>query len=419
MIRVVRVAVVLAAVVTAFLVAGLSDLLVFVALIFLFVALHELGHFATAKWSHMKVTEYFIGFGPRLWSFRWGETDYGIKPIPAGAYVKIIGMTSLEEVDPADEPRTYRQQPFHRRILVAVAGSATHYVIAFVLAWVAVVSFGVPSTSAVRVDGFVKWPGHAKTAAQTAGLRSGDRILAVDGHKVTTPTTLSADIQAAGGRPVTVAFERDGRHLTTTVSPKAGRTSGGLETLGAGNGGKQEWLVGVTTQAVTVLTGEGPVRAVGTSVIDVGRVTSATVVGLGHVFSANGLDSFFTQVTNPKRAQQAASQPQSANRVMSLVGAARVATQAEQQGMLYLIEILIALNIVFALLNMLPMLPLDGGHVVIALYERIRTRRGRPYYRADASKLLPVAYAFMAALLVFVGSAVFLDIAHPAANPFH
>ena len=95
----------------------------------------------------MKVTEYFVGFGPRLWSVRRGETDYGIKAIPAGGYVKIPGMTNLEEIDPADEARTYRQPPFHKRIIVACAGSFMHFVMAFLLAWGALLFFGTPTTS--------------------------------------------------------------------------------------------------------------------------------------------------------------------------------------------------------------------------------------------------------------------------------
>ena len=329
-------------------------------------------------------------------------------------------MSNLDEVDPADEPRTYRQQPFHRRIIVASAGSAMHYVIAFVLAWIAVVSFGVPTATGTEVSGFVRWPGHVQTAAQAAGLKTGDRIVAVDGHEVTSPTALTSDIQRSGGKPVTLTVDRNGRRFTTTAVPQAGHlTSSTREVLGPSPSGHTRWLLGVGIQTVTVLTGEGPVRALGTAAIDVGRVTSETVSGLGRVFSASGLGSLFNQVTSSQAAQHAAAHPQSSDRVMSLIGAARLATQAERQGMLYLIEILIALNVVFALLNMLPMLPLDGGHVVIALYERIRTRRGGPYYQADAAKLLPVAYAFMAVLLVIVGSAIFLDIAHPAANPFH
>src|SRR5207302_1755928 len=112
---------------------GVTKTLAVIIAIVVMIMLHELGHFATAKWADMKVTEYFLGFGPRLWSVRKGETEYGIKAIPAGGYVKIIGMSNLEDVDPADEPRTYRQQPFWRRLSVAVAGSTMHFIIALLL----------------------------------------------------------------------------------------------------------------------------------------------------------------------------------------------------------------------------------------------------------------------------------------------
>src|SRR5258708_7710335 len=112
---------------------NVSTVLIVVGIIVM-IMVHEFGHFLTAKWSGMKVTEYFLGFGPRLWSFRKGETDYGVKGVPAGGYVRIIGMNNLEEVDPADESRTYRQQPFWQRIVVVSAGSFMHFVMAFMLA---------------------------------------------------------------------------------------------------------------------------------------------------------------------------------------------------------------------------------------------------------------------------------------------
>ncbi len=118
----------------------------------------------------MKVTEYFLGFGPRLWSIRRGETEYGIKAIPAGGYVKILGMTNAEEVDPADEPRTYRQQPFHNRLLVAVAGSAMHGVMAFVLFWGLFVFVGAPQGNAVAIAGSPRW----RTASIPASRRGSD-----------------------------------------------------------------------------------------------------------------------------------------------------------------------------------------------------------------------------------------------------
>ncbi len=116
----------------------------------------------------MKVTEYFLGFGPRLWSIRRGETEYGIKAIPAGGYVKILGMTSAEEVDPADEARTYRQRPFHNRLIVAVAGSAMHGVMAFVLLWGLFVFIGAPNNNAVAISGFAPFA-HNVDPARAAG----------------------------------------------------------------------------------------------------------------------------------------------------------------------------------------------------------------------------------------------------------
>jgi membrane-associated protease RseP (regulator of RpoE activity) len=412
---IVRLVAVVATIVAVLLIAGLGDLLVFLVALILIVIVHELGHFVTAKWSHMKVTEYFIGFGPRLWSVRHGETVYGIKPILAGAYVKIPGMTNMEEVDPADEPRTYRQQPFHRRVIVASAGSFMHYVMAFLLAWVAVVAFGVAHGTRIEVTGFVKWAGRTETAAQLAGMKAGDTIVSVDGTAISSATQLEDTIQRSGGRPVSIVVTRAGTQRTLTVQPVIGhKTKTTKEVIGTGT----SWLIGIQTEAATRLTPEGAFRGLGTAAIQVGRVTQETVIGLGHVFSPGGLRSLFDQVTNPQAAKQAAANPATSNRVESVVGAARLATQAEQAGVYYFLYILIALNVVIGLINMLPMLPLDGGHVAIAVYERIRTRRGRPSYHADAAKLLPVAYAFMAVLLVIVGSAVFLDIAHPVANPF-
>ncbi len=408
----------LAAIVAVFLVAGLGPLLVFIAALVVCIVLHELGHYLTAKWSHMKVTEFFIGFGPRLWSVRKGETAYGIKPILAGAYVKIPGMTNLEQVDPYDESRTYRQQPFHRRVLVASAGSIMHFAIALVLGIVLAIAIGVPTSTQVSVAGFTRWAGHHETAAQLAGMKAGDTILSVDGKRVTTTTQLSKDIQVAEGRPIAVVVERDGHRSTLVTHPQAGYTVGTREVLGTRPGKATSWLIGIETNTAEVFTPKNPWDAVAWAGDDVGSVTRLTVLGIGHVFSPGGLSSLYHQVTNTKAAEKAAANPAQSNRLLTIIGAARLATQAEQKGAFYFIWLLIALNIALGLLNMLPMLPLDGGHVVIALYERVRTRRGRPYYQADAAKLMPVAYVFIAVMVVFMGSLLFLDIAHPIANPF-
>lgn len=400
-----------------FVLAGLTSLLFFIAAIIAIVMVHELGHFATAKWSHMKVTEYFVGFGPRLWSFKRGDTVYGVKPILAGGYVKIPGMTSLEEVDPIDEPHTYRQQPFYKRIIVTSAGSFMHYVMAFLLAWIAVVSFGVPSSSSVQVLSLEKWSGVTQTPAQAAGLRPGDIINSINGKSFSNPAKLHDVLTTSVGKAVRLGIERNGVSSSVTVVPVDGRKIHiGSTTLAPATDKSPQGFIGISEGSV--MSSEGPLRALGTAGIDIGRETTGTISGLAKVFSLSGLSSLFHQVASPAAARKAAANPASSDRVMSLVGAARLATQAENAGMLYFIEILIALNIVFALMNMLPMLPLDGGHVAIAVYEWIRTKKGAPYYRADVNKLMPVVYAFITFLGVIVLAAVFLDITHPIGNIF-
>ena len=110
---------------------GLTILVVLAIVVMIMV--HEFGHYLMAKASKMKVTEYFLGFGPRIWSFKRGETEYGIKAIPAGGYVKIVGMTNLEPIDEQDEPRAYRNSTYPRRLAVSLAGSATHFIMAYLI----------------------------------------------------------------------------------------------------------------------------------------------------------------------------------------------------------------------------------------------------------------------------------------------
>jgi membrane-associated protease RseP (regulator of RpoE activity) len=405
----VRLVVGVAVVVALFLLAGLWPLLVVITAVIVMVMVHELGHFLAAKWGRMKVTEYFVGFGPRIWSIRRGETEYGIKAIPAGGYVKIPGMSTLEEIDPADEDRTYRRQPFHKRIVVGCAGSFMHFVMAFLLAFGALLYFGAPTSAVtVQIGGLVHWPGHVQNAAQQGGLEVGDKVVAVNGHRVTTVRQFEGPIQHSATRPVRLTVERHGRLRHLTVVPVRGHTTATGDAPGPGK--DQRGIIGVTLDAQTVLAPEGVFPALGTAGKQVGSETAAIVRAVPH-----GFGSLFTDAFSTKAADQSAA---NGTRPESIVGAVRTATQAEQQGVLDLIWILIALNVAFGLLNMLPMLPLDGGHVAIAVYERIRTRRGRPYYQADVQKLLPVVYAFVAVLGVVVLTALYLDVAHPVANPF-
>ena len=211
------------AVITAlFVLLGWGDILLFIAILIAIVMLHELGHFVTAKRAGMKVTEYFVGFGPRLWSVRRGETEYGVKAIPAGGYVRIIGFTSTEEVAEEDEPRAYRNQPFHQRIIVASAGSAMHLLIAFVLALVLVLGFGVASNN-YKVNSVEHWSGVAQTPAQLAGLKSGDTVVSINGKAFANANSMEHIIGNSVGKTLTLGVERDGHLIHVRVTPESGK----------------------------------------------------------------------------------------------------------------------------------------------------------------------------------------------------
>ncbi|HEX8771166.1 MAG TPA: site-2 protease family protein, partial [Acidimicrobiales bacterium] len=131
---------------------GSVPIVAFIMAVVLIVMIHELGHFITAKRAGMKVTEYFLGFGPRLWSVRRGETEYGIKAIPLGGYVKILGMSNMEkDIDPADETRTFREGSYPARMIVLLAGVLSHFVIAFLLLMLVWTVVGVPNVDKATV----------------------------------------------------------------------------------------------------------------------------------------------------------------------------------------------------------------------------------------------------------------------------
>jgi membrane-associated protease RseP (regulator of RpoE activity) len=387
-----------------------TDLLIVIVAIIAMVMLHELGHFATAKWSGMKVTEYFLGFGPRLWSIRRGETEYGIKALPLGGYVKIIGMSNLEEVPPEDESRTYRQKPFRNRLMVALAGSTVHFILAVVIFFAVVVGFGVQQPGTVQVEGLTVWQGPA-SPAMSAGLQPGDVIVSINGKAIHNVDQVSDVTKVSQGRPLTVVVDHDGKDRTVTIVPVNGHDvkEDGVPAVATN---KDAGLIGVelTYPSVSV----APLTAAGQSFTNLWDLMTDSVSVVWHRFSPAGLGNLLNQVTNSKVAEQAA---QNNSRPESIYGAVRTATQGAQAGWQYFLYIFVELNVFIGMLNLLPMLPLDGGHVVIAVYERIRSRRGRPYH-ADVAKLTPVAYTFILLLGFIVLSSFYLDIAHPIPNPF-
>jgi RIP metalloprotease RseP len=205
----------LALVVTAVVALGVAfgwALLAIIGALVVSIILHELGHFLVAKRAGMKVTEFFLGFGPRLWSFRRGETEYGLKLIPAGAYVRILGMSNVEDVDPAEEARTYRSKSYPRRLSVVLAGPFANFLVAFVLMAATFVIWGQTSPESWEVGRVV-----AGSAAAQAGLQPGDRLVSVDGTPIGDWASLGEVIAGDGGATATVVYERDGAEQAAQV----------------------------------------------------------------------------------------------------------------------------------------------------------------------------------------------------------
>jgi membrane-associated protease RseP (regulator of RpoE activity) len=374
---------------------GVATVVVIVALIMM-IFLHELGHYVTAKWAGMKVTEFFIGFGPRIWSFHRGETEYGLKAIPAGAYVRIIGMSNLEEIDPADEERTYRAKPYWRRLSVAVAGSTMHFILAFALIITIFAGVGLPNSHSSHwsVASIVK-----PSAAYSAGIRPDDTILSVDGKRFSEFHKMSDYLREHPGDKVALVVQRGSRtfEATTTLARENPSTGEHVGFLGVGPTYPTER--------------KGPVSAVVEGGKQFGTLAKATVSGLVHIFSPKGVSHYVDTIVSPD-ADTKAGVPD-AGRPTSIVGIVQVGSELAHDGWVNVLYLLFGVNVFIGLFNLLPMLPFDGGHVAIATYEKVRSMISGRRYQADVAKLLPFTYVVVAVLALLFVTSIYMDIAHP------
>jgi membrane-associated protease RseP (regulator of RpoE activity) len=371
------------------------------------VMLHEAAHFAAAKWSGMKATEFFFGFGPRLWSVRKGETEYGIKAIPFGGYVKIIGMSNLErDIDPADEPRTYRQASYPKRMLVALAGVATHFTMAFVLLVLLLSAVGVPNYDKPSLTvGNLSRLDTGASPALDAGFKTGDRIVSVGGRPVTSWEQVPPIIRVSPNQPLDFVVDRKGTRLNLTATPTA------LE----GEGGATRGFIGIGPKP-TIET-MNPIAASGRAATDIWELSTGSLKALGSFFAPSSLRDYAGQLTNANNKDEAAAGGD--ERFVSVVGVARIAGQAAESGIFNVVYLLVLLNIFIGVFNLVPLLPLDGGHVAIGTYERLRSRlkEGKRYH-ADVGKMMPVAAAVIVILVLIGVTSVYLDIVNPVANPY-
>jgi RIP metalloprotease RseP len=444
---------------------------------------HELGHFLVAKRNGMKVTEFFLGVGPRIWSFRRGETEYGLKIVPVAAYVKIIGMSNLEEVAPEDEARSYRAQSYWKRMPVVLAGPAVNIVVGIVLLFVVYLSFGMvqPSTTVDAVS-----PG---SGAAAAGLLPGDDVISIDGIAVDDFDELRSVVEGKGGSEVDMLIVRDGSEMVVPATVGWGVSEDVAKALDLARGDRITQVGDIETsswsEVVTALAqAQGQVRLVvdtglgeGAMVVDapitlpedgsIGllglRPTSSTVVHKGllesggqvfgdigqmvsntgevarRLFSPSGIAEYASKVANggdderpvviveplhpigvteggaaPEGFTTGSSSDIDEDRPSSILGIVDAMTQmGERAGWAGVLAGLAMVNIILGLLNLIPLLPFDGGHIAVATYEAVRGRIAHRPYRVDMAKLLPVTYAVLAFFLLFGLSAMYLDVVDP------
>ena len=429
----------------------LLGVVLFVGAILVSIGLHELGHMIPAKRFGGKVTQYFIGFGPTVWSRQVGETEYGLKAIPLGGYVKIVGMlppgaaelgevtydaegqqvtrvrksntglfTQLisdaraaewELVQPGDEDRLFYKLPPWKKIVVMAGGPSVNILIAFALFWGIYATYGnvvdieaeagppVIDTVSECVIPFTE-EGRACTEADPlapayeAGLRPGDVVTSFNGTPVTGWEQLRELIRGNADGDAVIGYERDGQLLTgeTSTTVQARPTGDSTETL------TEVGFLGVTPTVRYVTETGGPIYTAG----QMAGMTKDTVVALGQLpVKVWGVAKAIVGVE-----ERAIDSP------VSIVGGGRIAGTVSSTDQLDVAEKAVSLaglvagfNLFIGLFNFLPLLPLDGGHIASATWEWVRRgwarlfRRPDPGY-VDAAKLLPVAYVVASALLV-------------------
>ncbi len=397
------------------------------------VCLHEAGHLLTAKRFGMKATQYFVGFGPTLFSFQRGETEYGVKAVPAGGFVKIVGMTPLEEVAPEDRDRAFWRFPLWQRTIVLVAGSATHFVLAAVIFYLAAVTTGLPNPKAQSFEPLDARPvvgvvsrcvvpdfdltkdktlrgcrdGDPQAPARLAGLQHGDLVTSLGGTAVTTYGQLVRAIRATPPGPVELTYLRDGQARTTTAELVATRRpaltdtelTGPLQTVSA---------IGISVRYPERILDYGVGAGIGGSLSFLGFNIQQTFHAVG---------AFPSKI--PKLIDAIGGEERDPETPISVVGASRVGGEAVELGApIIFLALLGGLNVFIGVFNLFPLLPLDGGHVAIAWYERARSwvaaRRGRPDPgRVDYNKLLPATYL----VIMLFGGLTLLTLAADIVNP--
>ena len=380
------------------------------------IALHEWGHMRSALACGMKVRRFYVGFGPTVVKWNRKGIEYGFKAVPLGGFCDIAGMTAMDEIDEDERPYAMVYKPWWQRIFVLSGGVLMNILVGLVVLYAVAVTAGLPDPDADYT------PTVAKTAcvpasqidAQTlsdctgagpaaeAGIRKGDRITAVNGEAVASFVDLRAKLYEMPGQTADLTVERGTEvlHIDVPITSVTRLNQAG-ETVTVG-------AIGVTSEPVEVMRSYGPLDGIGATVRFSGSMLSATLQGLASF--PGKIPGVVASIFGAERDQEGP---------MSVVGASRVGGElVERSQWTMFLMMLASLNFFLALFNLVPLPPLDGGHIAVVIYEKIRDfirglRGIAPGQPADYTKLMPITYVMSAVLLGIGAIVIIADVVNP------
>ena len=374
----------------------LLGILAFVVALLFSVMVHEFGHYITARKFGMRISEFFLGFGKRIWSFQRGETEFGLKAIPAGGYCKIEGMAPNAEMPEGEEGRAFYKASSAKKLIVLGAGSFLHFVLGFLLLFLLFVGIGTNQVLPVISEVV------SNSAAQAAGIQPGDEIVAINGKKVTEWYKDVEAIRQSQGAELTLDLNRDGELLTIVTNARLTDVDG-----------TKRYVLGIIN--------------------DVGLKRSSVLLSMKN--SAIVTKSFLTESVKslaklPEKipalwGATVRGEERDANGLVGVVGVARVSGQAVGSDKLTPMERLAtfvlfvaSLNIFVGIFNLLPILPLDGGHMAVAIADEIRAffarLRGRPRPAPiDVTVLTPITMVVFVVLATLTLLLLVADVINP------
>jgi membrane-associated protease RseP (regulator of RpoE activity) len=371
-------------------------MLAFVVALLLSVMVHEFGHFVTARRYGMWVSEFFVGFGKRIWSVQRGETEFGVKAIPAGGYCKIEGMSPNDAMPEGEEDRAFYKASSGKKLIVLGAGSFLHFVLGYLLLFV--LFAGVGTNQVLPIIGEVV----SNSAAQSAGIQVGDEVISINGVEVTTWYKDVDAIRNSQGKELTLGLLRDGESITITATPRLTDIDG-----------TERYVLGIVN--ITGLKRSGVIESASNSFKVTKSFLSESVKSLAKL--PEKIPALWGATVRGEE--------RDANGLVGVVGVARVSGEAVGSDKLTPMErlatfllIVASLNIFVGIFNLLPILPLDGGHMAVAIADEIRAflarLRGRPRPAPiDVTVLTPITMVVFVVLACLTLLLLVADVINP------